>query len=82
MSVVAIFMTLVVIGFLLYIVQLLPMDATVKRILQAAVIIVVGLWVLRELGVLAALDKVKVEGPPFPALRSPGRPPLPAARLG
>lgn len=41
---------LVVVGVLLYILSLIPMDATVKRIIYILVLLVVFLWVLQLFG--------------------------------
>jgi len=40
---------LVIIGAVLYIVTLLPIDATIKRIIQVIAIVLVVIWALKEL---------------------------------
>jgi hypothetical protein len=42
--------TLVILGVVLYIVDMLPIDATIKRIIHIVAILVAGLWVLQMLG--------------------------------
>lgn len=43
---------LIVVGFALYIVNLLPIDATIKKIIWAVVVLMVCLWVLEALGAI------------------------------
>lgn len=43
---------LVLLGVGLYLLDLIPMDATIKRIIQVVVILVVVLWVVQGLGLL------------------------------
>lgn len=45
--------TLVVVGVLLYLCELLPMDATIKRIIQVVVILCVVLWLLNSFGLFS-----------------------------
>lgn len=49
MSLLSLIIVLVLVGVALYVVQLIPMDATVKRILTIVVIVIVALYVLRAL---------------------------------
>lgn len=49
MSLLSLIVVLVLVGVALYVVQLIPMDATVKRILTIVVIVIVALYVLRAL---------------------------------
>ena len=52
---------LIVIGVLLWLVEVyIPMDPTIKRILQIVVIIAVVLWLLSAFGLLAGLGTVQV----------------------
>lgn len=46
MPILSILVTLIVAGVALYIVSLIPMDATVKQIIKVLVILFVCLWVL------------------------------------
>lgn len=44
--------SLIFIGFALYIIQLIPMDATIKQVIRAVAILIVCLWALSALGLL------------------------------
>jgi hypothetical protein len=46
---------LIVIGALLYIVELLPIDATFKRVIQVIAIVVAAVWALKALVPMAGL---------------------------
>ena len=62
MSLLAIVVTLIVVGVLLWLVETyIPMNPTIKRILEAIVIIVVVLWLLQVFGVLGSVGSVKVQ---------------------
>jgi hypothetical protein len=50
---------LVIVGVLLYIVTLIPMDATIKKIITVVVILLVVLWILQAFGIIGG-------GPLFP----------------
>lgn len=54
---IALLVTLVVIGFILYLIQLAPLDATIKRIIQAFALLIVILWVLRSFLPFAGLRR-------------------------
>jgi hypothetical protein len=43
---------LIIVGALLYLVQLIPIDATIKRVIQVIVIVAVAIYVLRHLGAI------------------------------
>lgn len=49
---ISILITLIVIGVVLYLVELIPMDATIKRIIQIVAILLVVIWLLSSFGVL------------------------------
>jgi hypothetical protein len=49
MSLIGIVIVLIVIGVALYLVQLVPMDGTIKRIISILVIVVVIIWILTAL---------------------------------
>ena len=52
---------LIVVGVALYAVNnYIPMDGKIKSILNAVVVIVVGMWILRVFGVLDYLNFVRV----------------------
>jgi hypothetical protein len=43
---------LIIVGALLYLANLLPIDPTMKRIIQVIVIVAVAIYVLRHLGAI------------------------------
>ena len=49
MDIIAILVVLIVVGVGLYLVQLLPMDATMKQILYVLVVLFVILWIISML---------------------------------
>lgn len=51
----SILVTLVILGVALYCLQLLPMDATIKRIIQVLAVLFALLWVLQALGLWRGL---------------------------
>ena len=63
MSLISLVVVLIVVGILLYLVnQYLPMDPTIKRIVNIVVIIAVVLWLLGVFGLLAGLNAIRVGG--------------------
>ena len=46
-------LALVVVGVALYLLQLIPMDATVKQIIRVLIILVLVIWVLSFFGAFA-----------------------------
>jgi hypothetical protein len=52
---ISIIVTLIVVGILLYLIELIPMDGTIKQIIRVVVIILVILWLLQTFGLLASL---------------------------
>lgn len=53
MNLLAIIITLVVIGFLLYLInKLVPMQPTIKNILNVVVILILIVWLLKVFGLL------------------------------
>lgn len=51
---------LIVVGILLYLVRLLPLDATIYKIIVAVVVICVCFWLLNIFGLLDAAKSVPV----------------------
>ena len=49
-SLVSILVTLIVVGLLLYIIHLLPLDAVIKKIAYVVVLVFVLLWLVSLLG--------------------------------
>jgi hypothetical protein len=61
MDLVQVVIVLIVVGVLLWLVNnYLPMDAKIKSILNAVVVIAVVLWLLQAFGVLGSLSNIKV----------------------
>ena len=61
MPLVQVLIVLVVVGFLLWLVnRLIPMQSTIKSILNAVVIICVALWLLDVFGVLHTISRIRV----------------------
>jgi uncharacterized membrane protein len=53
---ISIIVTLVVIGLVLYLVDLIPMDGAIKRIIRIIVIIAVVLWLLQAFGFIGSIS--------------------------
>ena len=51
MDIISLLITLIFIGVVLYLISLIPMDATILRIIQIVVILAVVLWLLQGFGV-------------------------------
>lgn len=61
MSLIALVLTLIVVGVLLWLVNTyIPMDAKIKKILNIVVLVVVVLWLLYAFGLLPLRGDVKV----------------------
>jgi hypothetical protein len=53
-------LTLVVVGVLLWLVNLIPMQSTIKSILNTIVVIIVVLWLLQVFGLFSSLSNIRV----------------------
>ncbi len=61
MSLLGLVVTLVVVGVLLWLLNVyIPMDGTIKKIVNAVVIIAVVVWLLSVTGVLSTVSNVQV----------------------
>jgi hypothetical protein len=60
MPLLQILVTLVVVGVLLWLVNLIPMQGTIKSILNAIVVISVVLWLLNIFGLFHSLSHIRV----------------------
>jgi hypothetical protein len=60
MPLLQVLMSLVVVGVLLWAVNLIPMQGTVKSILNAVVVIAVVLWLLNIFGFMHSLSRMHV----------------------
>ena len=62
---ISIIVTLVIIGLLLYLVDLIPMDRTIKQIIRIIVIIAVVVWLLQAFGLIGSLNNLFHSSPPI-----------------
>jgi hypothetical protein len=62
MSLIGIIIALVVVGLLLWALEaFIPMNPTIKRILEIVVVIVIIIWLLQVFGILGAADTIQVK---------------------
>ena len=54
-ALISIIVTLIVVGLVLYLVGLIPMDGTIKQIIRVVVIIAVIIWLLQSFGLLGSI---------------------------
>jgi hypothetical protein len=54
-ALISVIVTLIVIGLLLYLIGLIPMDGTIKQIIRVVVIIAVIIWLLQTFNLLGPL---------------------------
>ena len=60
MPLINVIIVLVVVGVLLYVVEtLLPIDATIKRIIHVAIILAVCIWLLQAFGIIGSLGSFR-----------------------
>jgi hypothetical protein len=55
-----ILLTLLVVGVLLWLVNLIPMQGTIKSILNSIVVIFVVIWLLNVFGLMPYLSQIRV----------------------
>jgi hypothetical protein len=61
MSLLSIIVALVVVGIVLYCInRFVPMQHTVKTLLNVVVILVLVVWILNAFGIISMLDRVEV----------------------
>ena len=60
MPLITILITLIVVGVLLWLVNLIPMQGTIKTILNAVVVIFVVIWLLNVFGLMPYLNHIRV----------------------
>jgi hypothetical protein len=62
MSLIGIILALVLVGLLLWALEaFIPMNPTIKRILEIVVVIVIIIWLLQVFGILGAADTIQVK---------------------
>lgn len=54
-ALISIIVTLIVVGLLLYLIGLIPMDGTIKQIIRVVVILAVIVWLLQSFGLLGPI---------------------------
>ena len=60
MSLMTVVVVLIVVGVLLWLINAyIPMQATIKRILNAVVVIAVVIWLLQAFGLLGDLSRIR-----------------------
>ncbi|MGB5835209.1 MAG: Thivi_2564 family membrane protein [Thiohalocapsa sp.] len=61
MPLITLIVTLVVVGLILWLINnYIPMDSTIKKILNVVVVIVVILWLLSVFGLLPAISGMRI----------------------
>jgi hypothetical protein len=60
MPLLQVLLVLVVVGVLLWLVNLIPMQGTIKSILNSIVVIFVVIWLLNVFGLMPYLSRVRV----------------------
>jgi hypothetical protein len=61
MSLISLVLALIVVGVLLWLINtLIPMDGTIKKILNVVVIIAVVLWLLKVFGLLQGIGNIRI----------------------
>ena len=60
MSIITVLITLVVTGFVLWLINRIPMQRTIKTIVNAIVVIVVVIWLFKIFGLWAYLSNIRV----------------------
>ncbi len=61
MSLITLVIVLVVVGVVLWLINsYIPMQATIKKILNVVVVVAVVLWLLSAFGVIGSLDTVRI----------------------
>lgn len=56
MSLVSLVVALIIVGFCLWLVSLLPIDGTIKTIINGVVIFFVIIWVLQSLNIIGSIS--------------------------
>ena len=60
MSIIGLLVVLICFGVGLYLIGLIPMDATVRRIIQVLAILFLVLWLLQNVGLLGPLPDLRL----------------------
>jgi ABC-type siderophore export system fused ATPase/permease subunit len=54
-AMISILITLVIIGVVLYLINLIPMDGTIKKVIWVLAILFIILWLLSQLGIIGSI---------------------------
>jgi len=65
-GIISIIISLVVVGLVLYLVDIIPMDGTIKQIIRVIVIIAVIVWLLQAFGVIGSVGSLLHPAPSRP----------------
>ncbi len=57
-GVIGIIVALVVVGLALYLIDLIPMDGTIKQIVRGIIIVLVIIWLLQCFGLMGSVNRV------------------------
>lgn len=60
MSLITIVITLVVVGVVLWLINLIPMQPTIKRIVNAIIVIFIIIWLMKIFGLWSYLSNIHV----------------------
>jgi len=60
MSILTVIITLVIVGLVLWLINRIPMQQTIKTILNSLVVIVVVVWLFKLFGLWAYLSNIKI----------------------
>ena len=60
MSLISLVVVLVVVGLILYLLTLVPIDPTMKKVIHAVVIVFVIVWLLQSLGVFGSVEVLRL----------------------
>ena len=61
MPILTVIIVLIVVGVLLWLVNTyIPMQRTIKRILNAVIVIILVIWLLKVFGVLSSLQSIQI----------------------
>ena len=60
MPILTVILVIIIVGVLLWLVNMIPMQRTVKGILNLVVVILLVIWLLRVFGVLAYLQQLHI----------------------
>lgn len=62
MSLITLVVVLIIVGVLLWLVNTsMPMEATIKRVLNVVVVLVVCLWLLQQFGLIGSVGNVHLK---------------------